>query len=99
MAFDVVYLLHQQTHKTMKTHNGHRSWNAWNVSLWINNKEAVYNNAYETVQRLKRTMVKSSKGKILHTSARLIMSDLPAKTPDGAIYNIMSIKGAIEDMY
>lgn len=26
----------------MKEYNGHRSWNAWNVSLWINNDKSLY---------------------------------------------------------
>lgn len=30
-----------------KEYNGHRSWNAWNVSLWINNTEPQYRLAQE----------------------------------------------------
>jgi hypothetical protein len=37
----------------MATFNGHRSWNAWNVSLWINNDEAIYNLALDCLKRSK----------------------------------------------
>lgn len=26
----------------MAKYNGHRSWNAWNVALWLNNDEGLY---------------------------------------------------------
>lgn len=26
----------------MSAYQGHRSWNAWNVSLWLNNDESLY---------------------------------------------------------
>lgn len=31
----------------MSAYNGHRSWNAWNVSLWLNNDEGLYREARE----------------------------------------------------
>ena len=34
-----------------KPYNGHRSWNAWNVSLWINNDECLYRRAVELAKR------------------------------------------------
>ena len=34
----------------MAGYNGHRSWNAWNVSLWINNDESAYCTAVECLQ-------------------------------------------------
>jgi hypothetical protein len=33
-----------------KPYNGHRSWNAWNVSLWLNNDEGLYNLMVEAIR-------------------------------------------------
>jgi hypothetical protein len=35
----------------MATYNGHKNWNHWNVSLWINNDEGLYNEARLWVRR------------------------------------------------
>ena len=35
---------------TMKEYNGHRSWNAWNVALWLSNEYDLYQ---EIVDRVK----------------------------------------------
>ena len=34
-----------------KPYNGHRSWNAWNISLWINNDEGLYRRAVDLAMR------------------------------------------------
>lgn len=70
----------------MATYNGHRSWNAWNVSLWINNDEGLY--------RLAQNCVRSTK--TLGAAARRMLRDLQGqRTPDGAKYNLTCIREAL----
>ena len=70
----------------MATFNGHRSWNAWNVSLWINNDEGLYT--------LAQHHIKTSP--VLDTAARRMLRDLAGqRTPDGAVYNYTSIREAM----
>lgn len=70
------------------SYNGHRSWNAWNVSLWINNDEGLYRQARALC------MVNSR-----DVAAQLMLDDLNAcgitKTPDGASYNKTCIREAM----
>jgi len=69
-------------------YNGHRSWNAWNVSLWINNDEGLYNYCRESVRVLGRK-----------DSARHLAMELEGeRTPDGAKYNRLCIYEALEGM-
>ena len=70
----------------MATYNGHRSWNAWNVSLWINNDEGLY--------RLAQNCVRGTK--TLGAAARLMLKDLQGcRTPDRAQYNLTCIREAL----
>ena len=73
----------------MKAYNGHRSWNAWNVSLWIGNDEGLY--------FLGRDCMAHSEDNLDH-AATLMMRYLDGeRTPDGAVYNHLSVKLALED--
>jgi len=67
----------------MNKYNGHRSWNAWNTSLWLNNDYSI--------ELLMREYVRSgySKNQII---CRLKADLLGTRTPDGAIYNLLSIR-------
>ena len=68
-----------------KPYNGHESWTAWNVSLWINNDESLY----EWSQRL---IQKEGKEKAAKIMARELVG---SRTPDGAKYSYHTIRLAI----
>ena len=34
----------------MAKYNGHKNWNHWNVSLWVNNDEGLYLHALELIR-------------------------------------------------
>ena len=68
-----------------KEYNGYPSWNQWNVSLWINNEEGLYNWACDLTRQYG-----------VKKAAKVMASDLDGiRTPDGARYNVTSILGAI----
>lgn len=75
-----------------KTFNGHKNWNHWNVSLWINNDENLYHTA--------RQFVRLYSGKL--PAAMAMMNELQdngiTKTPDGAPYSVSSIRAAMVGM-
>lgn len=72
----------------MATYNGHRSWNAWNVSLWINNEEWLYSRAVELAQRYG-----------IARGARKLAAELDGeRTPDGARYNLTCVREAMREI-
>lgn len=71
----------------MPKYNGHKNYNAWNVSLWIYNDEGLYN--------LARDILRTSKSKDI--AARKMLASLPEKTPDGVKYSLTNIKLALAD--
>ena len=69
----------------MAQYNGHRSWNAWNVSLWLNNDECLYTRARRLTKHLGAPK-----------AAALLARELEGqKTPDGAKYNKTCIREAL----
>jgi len=70
----------------MKKHNGYRSWNEWNVSLWINNDEALYRHALELVENF--TLAQATKIFMHHHWT----------TPDGADYNRICVYNALKEL-
>ena len=67
------------------TYNGHRSWNAWNISLWINNDYGLYSWARDLAQQYGTTK-----------AARIMARELDGqRTPDGGRYNLTCIREAI----
>lgn len=71
----------------MPKYNGHKNYNAWNVSLWINNDEGLYN--------LARHCVRMSKNK--DEAARKLLDLLPEKTGDGVVYTLSNVRLTLVD--
>ena len=76
----------------MESYNGHRSWNAWNVSLWIDNTEYIYKCAMLCLERDDNNVERA-------TNTMMRYYFYPGeKTPDGAVYNRLSVKLALEGL-
>lgn len=75
----------------MATYNGHKNYDHWNVSLWINNDEGLYNLARGYCRRGAR-----------REAAQRFVDDLQdmgiTHTPDGAEYSVSAVYAAMEDM-
>lgn len=76
----------------MATYNGHKNWNHWNVSLWVNNDEGLYRLAQDCLRDAKRH------GSNRDQAARWMLNKLPNKTPDGAPYSFSSVRAAMRGM-
>ena len=72
----------------MTRYQGHRSWNAWNVALYINTEEPLYRRALELAR-------KHGEAKAAIQLARELQGE---RTPDGAVYNLTCIREAIRDI-
>jgi len=70
----------------MASYNGHRSWNAWNVSLWLNNDEGLYRRAVELAEA-------HGIGKGSRIMARELDGE---RTPDGGRYNATTVREAMQ---
>ena len=73
----------------MPEYQGHRSWNAWNVSLWIGNDESLYRDALDCIKTTKNR----------REAARKFMKYMEGEeTPDGAKYNFTCVYEALEGL-
>lgn len=75
----------------MSKYNGHKNWNHWNVSLWINSDEGLYNMARDCCKKLTRP-------KAAQAMLELLADIGITHTPDGAPYSISSIRAAMVEM-
>ena len=71
----------------MASYNGHKNWNHWNVSLWINNDEEFYREACHLIKCYGKDK-----------AARKLVAELCKETPDGAPYTFSSVRAALVGM-
>lgn len=75
----------------MPTYNGHPSWEHWNVCLWIDNDEGLYQLAKDCAQR---------NWNITAAASDFIQSVRPARrTPDGAPYTLPLVEYALQHFF
>lgn len=77
---------------TNKTYNGHKNWNHWNVSLWINNDEGLYREALLCVEN------HPTKNKAAEAMLKVLRNLGKDQTPDGAPYSVTTIRAAMRGM-
>lgn len=77
-----------------KGYNGYPSWNAWNVSLWINNDQGLYETAKDCVREAR------TRDKAAEMFLDILVENVGKnpKTPDGAPFTVSSIKLAMRDL-
>lgn len=71
------------------THNGHKNWNHWNVSLWLNNDERLYR---EMIHFIGYAPNKDRAAQMMQES---LASANITHTPDGAPYSKTTIRAAM----
>jgi len=72
----------------MAKYNGHKNWNHWNVSLWVNNDEGLYSEA-------KRCAALTNRKKAAENFLESLRSMGITHTPDGAPYSKTTIRAAM----
>ena len=76
----------------MTKYNGHKNWNHWNVSLWINNDEGLYRMALNYIGACE-----NRRDAAIAMCNHLVESGI-THTPDGAPYSVSFIRAAMVGM-
>ena len=82
----------------MNAYEGHRSWNAWNVYLYLSNEYHLYRMVVDFYQDARQRFEKSHEAAINLTTNAIMRRIGGTRTPDGAIYNRLCVKLAVTDI-
>lgn len=76
-----------------KPYNGHPSYNAWNVALWIGNDEGLYNLARDHKRNCSGTIRQAARNFVNH------MEDIgQPRTGDGVRWTVTNVMRAMRDL-
>jgi hypothetical protein len=78
-------------------YQGHESWNAWNVSLWLNNDYGTYQEMMRLIRAHRNDRAGNPRPKktVASLVAKKLREQLDTKTPDGAKYSQRSVMLAV----
>jgi hypothetical protein len=75
--------------KNSKSYNGHKNYNHWNVALWLNNDEQLWQEMIHFVRYA------NTREEAAQMMLAWLLEYKGPKTPDGAPYAISSIRAAM----
>lgn len=78
--------------KANKSYNGHKNYNHWNVSLWINNDEGLYNDVRCFIDHY------GNKDEAAKSWVKTMQDCGMPTTPDGVAYSVSSVRAAMVGM-
>jgi hypothetical protein len=85
----------------MATYQGHKNYNHWNVSLWLNNDEHLYNIARHMKRHYANARMHADEQRTVFI-ARQVLQRLKDEglthTPDGVEYTVTTIRAAMRGM-
>ena len=97
----------------MKSYEGYRSWNAWNVCLWLDNDQKLYTMGWSVVKMVKENYTRNPiSGEVFSNEKKIKMATSRlydringpefgciTRTPDGGKFNRLSIQTWVAEQF
>ena len=81
----------------MPKYQGHKNWNHWNVSLWLNNDEGLYRSMVSHISAAGGSKERAARSMFYALTSNNYGPATP-KTPDGAPYSVSAIRAAMRGL-
>jgi len=80
-----------------REYQGHKNWNHWNVSLWLNNDETLYSSMVSWIKAAGGNKDRAARA-FYHALTSADYGNPIKKTKDGAPYSISAIRAAMRGL-